>query len=60
MLGGYLIKKGTMVMPLQWAIHTDPEAWTDPTAFNPSRFLGEESEVLAPRHFIPFQTGYKK
>lgn len=52
-----MIPKGTMVIPLQWAIHMDPSRWGDPQEFRPERFIGEDGAVLRPDGFIPFQTG---
>ncbi|CAH2237600.1 cytochrome P450 306a1 [Pararge aegeria] len=56
-LGNYRIPKGTMVLPLQWAIHMDPDVWEDPESFNPNRFIDDYGELLKPQEFIPFQTG---
>nr|XP_021189636.2 cytochrome P450 306a1 [Helicoverpa armigera]XP_021189637.2 cytochrome P450 306a1 [Helicoverpa armigera]XP_049695087.1 cytochrome P450 306a1 [Helicoverpa armigera]WRX06041.1 CYP306A1 [Helicoverpa armigera] len=56
-LGNYRIPKGTMVIPLQWAIHMDPDVWENPDEFRPSRFLGADGSLLKPPEFIPFQTG---
>ncbi|KAK3911093.1 Cytochrome P450 306a1 [Frankliniella fusca] len=56
-LGGYKIPKGTMLVPLQWAIHMDPERWDQPDEFRPERFLAEDEALLRPDGFIPFQTG---
>ncbi|CAK1552156.1 unnamed protein product [Leptosia nina] len=56
-LGDYRIPKGTMVVPLQWAVHTDPSVWEDPDEYKPSRFLDDEGKLLKPQEFIPFQTG---
>lgn len=36
---GYFIEKGTIVHPVQWAIHRDPELYPDPDTFNPDRWL---------------------
>lgn len=36
---GYFLKAGTVVHPVQWAIHRDPELYPDPDTFNPSRWL---------------------
>ncbi|KAI3737192.1 hypothetical protein L2E82_27187 [Cichorium intybus] len=39
---GYKIPSGTMLIVNQWAIHHDPNMWTDPKRFNPDRFAGLE------------------
>ncbi|KAB5523150.1 cytochrome P450 [Coniochaeta sp. 2T2.1] len=36
---GYFLKAGTIVHPVQWAIHRDPELYPDPDTFNPGRWL---------------------
>lgn len=54
---GFHVPKGTMVVPLQWAVHMDPKYWTNPELYNPSRFLDAEGKFSKPDCFIPFQTG---
>lgn len=50
---GYLIPKGWKVMPLFRNIHHNPELFTDPQRFDPSRF-----EVAPkPNTFVPFGSG---
>nr|BAN66311.1 cytochrome P450 306A1 [Mamestra brassicae] len=56
-LGNYRVPKGAMVIPLQWAMHMDPDVWENPEEFRPSRFLGPDGSLLKPQEFIPFQTG---
>ncbi|RYP64796.1 hypothetical protein DL770_009127 [Monosporascus sp. CRB-9-2] len=38
-VGGYHLKKGTVVIQNTWAINHDPEHYEDPGVFNPDRFL---------------------
>ncbi|XP_065173633.1 cytochrome P450 306a1 isoform X2 [Atheta coriaria] len=54
---GYRIPKGTMIMPLQWAIHTDPKYWDEPEKFKLEHFINEEGKFYRPEAFIPYQTG---
>nr|ABM46853.1 flavonoid 3'-hydroxylase [Ageratina adenophora] len=44
---GYYIPKGSTLLVNVWAIARDPEMWTDPLEFRPSRFLpgGEKPNV---------------
>lgn len=56
----YDIPKGTMIIPLQWAIHTDPSYWHDPLSFKPDRFIDEDGSLMKPEAFLPFQVGKKK
>ncbi|XP_053625148.1 cytochrome P450 306a1 [Plodia interpunctella] len=56
-LGDYVIPKGAMVIPLQWAMHMDGAVWDNPEEFRPSRFLAPDGSLLKPQEFIPFQTG---
>lgn len=56
-LNGFDIPKGAMIVPLQWAVHTDPDKWDEPEVFNPDRFLDENGDFFKPECFIPFQTG---
>ncbi|KAL4908215.1 hypothetical protein BDW74DRAFT_188399 [Aspergillus multicolor] len=42
---GYLIPKGSLIMPNIWGFGHDPATYKDPHLFNPSRFLGESPEL---------------
>lgn len=54
---GYRIPKGTMVLPLQWAMHQDEKYWINPQAFQPQRFLDEDGNIINNKAFMPFQAG---
>ncbi|KAJ6591168.1 cytochrome P450 [Mycena vulgaris] len=41
---GYLIPKGTTIIANIWAITHDPELYPDPSAFDPTRHLGETQQ----------------
>ncbi|KAL6422976.1 hypothetical protein ACFW04_010463 [Cataglyphis niger] len=56
-IGDYDVPKGTMIIPLQWAIHTDPSYWEDPLSFKIERFIAEDGSLAKPKAFLPFQTG---
>lgn len=54
---GYIIPKGTVVLPNLWSVHRDPTEWDDPDSFNPTRFLDEAGKLLRRECFIPFGIG---
>ncbi|KAH8368377.1 hypothetical protein KR084_010672 [Drosophila pseudotakahashii] len=56
-MGDYHIKRGSMIVSLQWAIHMDPVAFPEPEEFRPERFLTPEGAYAAPPQFIPFSAG---
>lgn len=56
-IGGYDVPKGSMVVPMQWAVHTDPSYWQDPFEYRPDRFLTEDGSFFKPESFLPFQCG---
>ncbi|OIW07007.1 hypothetical protein TanjilG_02641 [Lupinus angustifolius] len=47
-IGGYKIPQNTTLFVNVWAIHTDPNLWTDPLLFKPERFEkeGEVNKLL--------------
>ena len=55
-LAGFLIPKDTHVLPNLYAIHMDPNLWTDPDSFDPTRFL-RNGKVFKPDFFLPFSVG---
>ncbi|KAJ3645235.1 hypothetical protein Zmor_022911 [Zophobas morio] len=56
-LDGLTIPKGTMIMPLLWAIHMDPKVHKDPEEFRPERFIDSDGKFSKPESFLPFQSG---
>ncbi|KAL9692832.1 hypothetical protein quinque_012117 [Culex quinquefasciatus] len=56
-IAGFNIPKGAMIMPVLWAVHMNPELWSNPDRYNPDHFLDESGQYVAPAHFLPFQTG---
>ena len=54
-VGGVQLRKGDQLLCSQWLAHKDARWWTEPDAFRPSRFLGEQDR---PRmSYFPFGGG---
>nr|AWD38962.1 cytochrome P450 family 81 subfamily F polypeptide 5 [Descurainia sophia] len=58
-IGGYDVPSGTMVMVNAWAIHRDPNLWTEPEKFNPERFHDGEGKDDV-RKLIHFGSGRRR
>jgi len=56
-VGGYTLPPGVHVAPCIYLAHRRPQAWTDPTAFRPERFLGAAPE---PYTYLPFGGGARR
>ncbi|XP_030636580.1 cytochrome P450 3A27 [Chanos chanos] len=56
-INGVTIPKGTVVLVPTYALHRDPEIWTDPEKFNPDRFSKENKESIDPYTYLPFGAG---
>ncbi|XP_013863521.1 cytochrome P450 2J6 [Austrofundulus limnaeus] len=56
-LGGYIIPKGTAVMPNLTSVLFDKNEWETPNTFNPEHFLDEEEKFKRREAFLPFSAG---
>lgn len=57
-VGGYTIQPGTMVAASPSVSNRDPQAFDDPEAFDPTRYLTpREDDVANPWSWIPFGAG---
>ncbi|XP_016376462.1 cytochrome P450 2J2-like [Sinocyclocheilus rhinocerous] len=56
-VGGRLIPKGVVVMPLLKSILQDKNEYSTPYEFNPAHFLDENGKFLKKDSFIPFSIG---
>nr|XP_055050836.1 cytochrome P450 2K1-like isoform X2 [Misgurnus anguillicaudatus] len=54
---GYLIKKGTCVLPLLTSVLRDESEWKTPNTFNPEHFLNENGQLIKRDAFMPFSEG---
>ncbi|KAJ1530199.1 hypothetical protein ONE63_005126 [Megalurothrips usitatus] len=52
-----VIQKGTRVVIPIYAIHRDPEFYTDPDKFNPDNFTAEAKKARPKYAFLPFGAG---
>ncbi|XP_027778584.2 cytochrome P450 2W1 [Marmota flaviventris] len=56
-LGGYLLPKGTPVIPLLTSVLLDKTQWETPDQFNPGHFLDADGHFVKRAAFLPFSTG---
>ncbi|KAK7500080.1 hypothetical protein BaRGS_00008627 [Batillaria attramentaria] len=54
---GYTIPKEAIVLPFLETALLDPEAWDEPSAFRPERFIGPDGKLKKPDELIPFGVG---
>jgi cytochrome P450 len=56
-IGGYLLKKGSMVQLLSYVTHRDARWFPDPERFDPDRFAPGRAEAIPPFAYFPFGGG---
>ena len=56
-VGSFVLPPGVHVAPCIYLAHRRPQAWQDPTAFRPERFLGAAPE---PYTYLPFGGGVRR
>ncbi|NWU93754.1 CP2C1 protein, partial [Upupa epops] len=54
---GYIIPKGTAVIPVFSSVHTDPTQWKNPKEVDPGHFLDEKGEFRKREAFMAFSAG---
>ncbi|MBF9337044.1 cytochrome P450 [Microbacterium lacticum] len=57
-LSGYRVQAGTSVLLSPLVTHRDPDVWTNPSAFDPERFLGKQKHPRGA--YIPFGLGARQ
>ncbi|XP_074847488.1 cytochrome P450 2K6-like isoform X2 [Carettochelys insculpta] len=56
-LNGYVIPKGTYVIPLLASVLYDKTQWEKPGEFNPQHFLSADGKFVKNEAFMPFSAG---
>nr|XP_056705950.1 cytochrome P450 2J4-like [Euleptes europaea] len=56
---GFLIPKGTAIIPDLRSVLLDPKQWETPQKFNPNHFLDKDGNFVTREAFLPFGAGIR-
>ena len=56
-INGYRIPQKAIIIANLYSAHVDEKYWSNPHEFDPTRFLGDNGELLQPAAFIPLSIG---
>ncbi|XP_063307028.1 cytochrome P450 2C30-like isoform X1 [Pelobates fuscus] len=56
---GFMLPKGTTIIPFLSSVLTDPMLWETPDEFNPGHFLDDKGQFKANPAFMPFSAGLR-
>uniref|UniRef100_T1JBP5 Cytochrome P450 n=1 Tax=Strigamia maritima TaxID=126957 RepID=T1JBP5_STRMM len=57
---GYFLPKNSSIYTNLWALHRDPEIFSQPEKFMPERFINEDNTVKRVDELIPFSAGRRQ